>query len=562
VASILGSRSDRTDSWDNIIEYYKNGEKEAAYHGLGHMFHLLIDASIPDRTRDESNAFMYIEGISPYEDLLVNLTTSELDFSGQLLKEKAVPLSTNKIEKLFDDMVSYSSKNFFSEGTVFYIKDKNIVPSLTGKENNTGLIFSYVKNSKDTEQYHLVRYNLDLGSGYLRPTIVTPNIYGNKVAKDYWKQLSRQTILAGSGMINIFNSQLKGDNKSHLDLSLGSRQDSYFLGNIHNGFHFLGGFFSSGLNFLIGLFGSNNFATISLYQTDNDSVDSLPAKYFANLTTSDEYLKRIFDPNFPISLSGITESDQVIINRRVVNKEGQDQDELFRQSLSLEVLLPGSITKIVPVNQPLLLISGGGYGFGSGYGTGGGCSSNCGGGNPAATATLTAKPTSIISGASSILTWSSTNATACTGTGFSTSNAISGDQSVTPTTTTTFSITCTGAGASSGPVSATVTVTPVGGTTTTTTNTTGNGTVAGGTGTTTTTTNTTGNGTVAGGTGTTTTTTNTTGNGTVAGGTGTSTTTTTTTTNTTGNGTVAGGTGTTTSTSGTIRTGNGTTPGR
>ena len=80
---------------------------------------------------------------------------------------------------------------------------------------------------------------------------------------------------------------------------------------------------------------------------------------------------------------------------------------------------------------------------------------------PAPTATLSANPTSITSGQSSTLTWSSTNATSCTGTGF-TASGTSGSTTVTPTVTTTYSITCTGAGGTSPAASATVTVTTSG----------------------------------------------------------------------------------------------------
>jgi hypothetical protein len=64
---------------------------------------------------------------------------------------------------------------------------------------------------------------------------------------------------------------------------------------------------------------------------------------------------------------------------------------------------------------------------------------------PSPTASLSANPTTITSGGSSTLTWSSTNATSCTGTGFSTGNAISGTTPVSPAATTTYSVNCSGA---------------------------------------------------------------------------------------------------------------------
>jgi hypothetical protein len=83
----------------------------------------------------------------------------------------------------------------------------------------------------------------------------------------------------------------------------------------------------------------------------------------------------------------------------------------------------------------------------------------------APTAALTVVPASISTGASATLTWSSTNATSCTGTGF-TASGTSGSLSVSPTATTTYSIVCTGAGGTSPSESATLTVASSGGATT------------------------------------------------------------------------------------------------
>ena len=75
-------------------------------------------------------------------------------------------------------------------------------------------------------------------------------------------------------------------------------------------------------------------------------------------------------------------------------------------------------------------------------------------------ATLSASPSTIDSGQSSTLTWSSTNAASCTAAGgFSTGNATSGSVSVGPLTTTqNYQISCTGPGGSANSNIATVTV--------------------------------------------------------------------------------------------------------
>lgn len=75
----------------------------------------------------------------------------------------------------------------------------------------------------------------------------------------------------------------------------------------------------------------------------------------------------------------------------------------------------------------------------------------------APTASLTASPTSITAGGSSVLTWSSTNAASCTGTGFSTGGATSGSVSVSPASSASYSLACTGTGGTAN-ASANVTV--------------------------------------------------------------------------------------------------------
>ena len=67
---------------------------------------------------------------------------------------------------------------------------------------------------------------------------------------------------------------------------------------------------------------------------------------------------------------------------------------------------------------------------------------------PAVSASLHALPSSIVEGSTSELTWSSQNASACSGTGFSTGGSIRGSLTISPSSTSNYSITCTGEGGS------------------------------------------------------------------------------------------------------------------
>ena len=77
------------------------------------------------------------------------------------------------------------------------------------------------------------------------------------------------------------------------------------------------------------------------------------------------------------------------------------------------------------------------------------------------TATLSANPTAIAAGETSTLTWSSTNATSCSGEGWTASTATSGSEVVSPTSTTTYGLVCSGDGGTIGDsVTVTVSTTP------------------------------------------------------------------------------------------------------
>jgi hypothetical protein len=74
---------------------------------------------------------------------------------------------------------------------------------------------------------------------------------------------------------------------------------------------------------------------------------------------------------------------------------------------------------------------------------------------------FSASTATVTSGTPVTLTWSSTNATACTGTGF-TPSGTSGSVTVTPTATTKYSISCTGTGSSKNVANGDVTITVTG----------------------------------------------------------------------------------------------------
>lgn len=71
---------------------------------------------------------------------------------------------------------------------------------------------------------------------------------------------------------------------------------------------------------------------------------------------------------------------------------------------------------------------------------------SCSVNNPPPTCSVSVSPTAVVQGNPSTLTWSSSNATSCTGTNFTTGGSTSGSVSVSPSSATTYTGSCTGAG--------------------------------------------------------------------------------------------------------------------
>jgi len=131
-------------------------------------------------------------------------------------------------------------------------------------------------------------------------------------------------------------------------------------------------------------------------------------------------------------------------------------------ALNEYILLNGSLTPNWSTGVKLEVANGGTlYGYANGYGwflwqNGGFVSASDPNGTTTPTASLTASPSTITSGGSSTLIWSSTTTTSCTGSWTGSTLATSGSVPVSPTVTTTYSINCGGATAS-----ATVTVSSI-----------------------------------------------------------------------------------------------------
>lgn len=154
-------------TWQKAIKSYTDGDKKSAFIALGHIMHLVEDATVPDHTRDDTHADLYGDPGSPYEKYSADFTNfNKLTFADDLKNNQF--LSFSSIKDVISGLAVYSNNNFLSADTIndsayklpqlksFEIVEKNIngqdVALIYSRTNNLYLAifngFDYTINDK------------------------------------------------------------------------------------------------------------------------------------------------------------------------------------------------------------------------------------------------------------------------------------------------------------------------------------------------------------------------------------------------------------------------------
>ena len=178
-----------------IKDYSKNKEKES-YLALGHVLHLIEDMTVPEHTRNDPHP----GGKNPsyYENWTSkNFSGLTQDLGKRIFNQGRKPIIYTELESYFNNLATYTNNHFFSPRTInsgLYQKPKIVF------EDG---IFAYGRD-ENGELFDLAYIDADAESGNKVYKLKDEHY---QVMQEYWIRLSRQAVINGAGVIQLFLNQ-------------------------------------------------------------------------------------------------------------------------------------------------------------------------------------------------------------------------------------------------------------------------------------------------------------------------------------------------------------------
>ena len=185
-------------TWNAALDYWAAGDKEKAMFALGHVLHLIEDASVPDHTRNNGHA----DG-SPYEQWAAQFNMQHPDAAFATYMQNKQPIVFANLNDSFNSIANYSNKGFYSKDTIGIQSGYNL-PEPNGLIVNSDACYA-VNNVQNGDSYILYRR---IGcNNFLTGTNFLMSLKDNSVSLDYWSRLGPQAVQHGSGVLALFFQQ-------------------------------------------------------------------------------------------------------------------------------------------------------------------------------------------------------------------------------------------------------------------------------------------------------------------------------------------------------------------
>ena len=188
-----------------IKDYSKNKEKDA-YLALGHILHLIEDMTVPEHTRNDAHPGGDLP--SYYENWTKdNSSGLTQDLSKRIYNQGGKPIIYSDLGTYFNNLAAYTNTHFFSPRTI-----------------NSGLY----QKPKIMFEDGTFAYGLDENGQYFDLAIIgkTDIKSGNKsyqlndkhdqIVQEYWLRLSRQAVVNGAGVIELFMKEAESAKEAEM----------------------------------------------------------------------------------------------------------------------------------------------------------------------------------------------------------------------------------------------------------------------------------------------------------------------------------------------------------
>lgn len=202
-------------TWKRGLKFYIQGEKEKAMYILGHILHLIQDASVPDHTRNDPHP-----NDSPYENYTsqYNLNNPDKELKNRLANQKPIILSN--LNSYFDFLANYSNNNFYSKDTIGIQSGYNKPqPDYSNTKTINGFFYVLNKDNENNEYFLIMKKSLNNIIEDFKTNFFMDNI----VLSSYWSLLSTKSIQHTAGVINLFfeEAEKNKNNPEYLEKEVG-----------------------------------------------------------------------------------------------------------------------------------------------------------------------------------------------------------------------------------------------------------------------------------------------------------------------------------------------------
>lgn len=215
--------ADSDYSWQRALRDFAAGDENRAYQALGQILHLIEDATVPDHTRDDTH-LPWDSTESPYEKWAHEYTLgNSLNLAENLKSKNYKPIEYNNLDEYFYKVAKYSNGYFFSEDTVEdtlkYNKYSTPLLMREGIEklNNSDPVLYGYGFDENNKEFRLVQIQEKTSWR----NVINPTMYhlNQEVLSDYWPRLSRQAVINGAGIVNLFQKEAEKFKKEHPELA-------------------------------------------------------------------------------------------------------------------------------------------------------------------------------------------------------------------------------------------------------------------------------------------------------------------------------------------------------